>query len=503
MSIPVNSIHSFIDASLQNRQIRKANLFVSKTVQALFLNGLLIISDLFMIILAFISAYWIRFSLALPIFKLEVVPSITYYRNLFIFFIPLWIVIFYLNGLYKRDNLFGGTREYALVFRASTLSILVVIVFGFLATDFILARGWLLLSWFLSFGFVGAGRFLLRRVIYYCRKRGYFISNTLIIGANQEGYSLARQLLQSNRSGLHLLGFVDDQSREGSRLYRHLFNLGTLKRLDDFIKKYNIEELILVTSALPREKVIAIFKKYGMEKNLNLRLSTGLYEVVTTGLEMGQIVNVPLVRVSKVRQKGVDQVLKFMLDYAVAVPLVLFISPLLLILAILIKLDSPGPIIYRRRVMGKHGREFDAFKFRTMHVNGREILDAHPGLKEELARNHKLKKDPRITKIGRVLRQFSLDELPQLFNVLKRQMSIVGPRMITPAEIAMYEQWDMNLLTVNPGLTGLWQVSGRSNTTYEERVRLDMRYIRTWTIWSDLYIIWLTIPAVLKKDGAY
>jgi lipopolysaccharide/colanic/teichoic acid biosynthesis glycosyltransferase len=138
-----------------------------------------------------------------------------------------------------------------------------------------------------------------------------------------------------------------------------------------------------------------------------------------------------------------------------------------------------------------------------MITNGNEILEEHPELKEELARNYKLKNDPRITRIGAFLRKFSLDEFPQLFNVLKRDMSLVGPRMISPEEMSMYKQFDMNLRTVLPGITGLWQVSGRSDITYDERVRLDMYYVRNWSIWLDLQLLYQTIPAVLKGRGAY
>jgi lipopolysaccharide/colanic/teichoic acid biosynthesis glycosyltransferase len=138
-----------------------------------------------------------------------------------------------------------------------------------------------------------------------------------------------------------------------------------------------------------------------------------------------------------------------------------------------------------------------------MQVDGNEILDRYPELKEELARNHKLKNDPRVTRIGSILRKISFDELPQLFNVLRREMSLVGPRMISPEEVAMYKQFDMNLLTVMPGITGLWQVSGRSDISYDERVRLDMYYIRNWSIWLDLQLLFQTIPAVLKSRGAY
>ena len=165
--------------------------------------------------------------------------------------------------------------------------------------------------------------------------------------------------------------------------------------------------------------------------------------------------------------------------------------------------DSPGSIIHRRRVMGMHGVEFNAFKFRTMHENGDEILEAFPELHEELEKNFKLKEDPRVTKMGQFLRKTSLDELPQLINVLRREMSLVGPRIITPAEVEKYEKWDINLMTVRPGITGLWQVSGRSDVTYEERVRLDMHYIRNWTIWLDIQLLFQTIPAVLRRRGAY
>ncbi len=195
--------------------------------------------------------------------------------------------------------------------------------------------------------------------------------------------------------------------------------------------------------------------------------------------------------------------LKAILDYLVVFPALLLIWPLLLGLAIAVRLDSPGPVIYRRRVLGKNGRVFHAFKFRTMYVNGDEIIAKYPKLKMELEREYKLKCDPRVTPVGKMLRKFSLDELPQLFNILLQDMSIVGPRIITPEEITKYGKNGEELMTVMPGLTGLWQASGRSNTGYDKRVTLDMQYIRTWSIWLDIKILFKTIPAVLKGDGAY
>jgi lipopolysaccharide/colanic/teichoic acid biosynthesis glycosyltransferase len=194
---------------------------------------------------------------------------------------------------------------------------------------------------------------------------------------------------------------------------------------------------------------------------------------------------------------------KLVLDYLVIIPGIIAILPFLLVIALAVRLSSPGPIIHRRRVLGQGGREFDAFKFRTMYVNGDEILARYPRLKAELDINYKLKCDPRVTPVGRLLRKFSLDELPQLFNILTRDMSLVGPRIIAPDEITKYGKHGDKLMTVLPGLTGLWQVSGRSDVVYEERVQLDMSYIDNWSIGQDIKIILRTPLAVCKGDGAY
>jgi exopolysaccharide biosynthesis polyprenyl glycosylphosphotransferase len=232
-------------------------------------------------------------------------------------------------------------------------------------------------------------------------------------------------------------------------------------------------------------------------------MSSGLYEILTTSLTVNEFAYVPLVYVNKVRLTGTDNIVKFILDYVFSIASLLILSPFLMLIAFLVKVTSPGPVLHRRLVMGLNGKQFHALKFRTMAVNGDEILDKNPELKMELTRNHKLKKDPRITRVGAFLRKYSMDELPQLFNVLKRDMSLVGPRMISPEEVSMYKQFDMNLLTVLPGITGLWQVSGRSDISYDERVRLDMYYVRNWSIWLDFQLLYQTIPAVLKGRGAY
>lgn len=489
---------------LRQTKLNPVSDYITRHIQWRLFTLSLILTDLMMIGLAFRAAYFVRFELSLSIFDLDATPSFDFYQRLVFVLIPVWLLIFAMAGLYDRQRLLGGTEEYALLGNAATAGMFVVLAGGFLEPGFIFARGWLVLAWVFAFLFTTTGRFVLRRIVYSLRKRGFFLSATLIIGANNEGISLAEQLYGWKTSGLNLIGFVDKKIPGGTPVFGDLRVLGTVEQLDVLIAQHNIEELILSSSSISsRDKVMEIFQRYGVGGNVKVHMSSGLYEIITTGLTVKEFAYVPLVGINQVRLKGLDRILKTTLDYFVAIFASILTSPLLLIVGLAIMLDSPGPVIFRRRVMGLNGRQFDAFKFRTMHVDGDEILAAYPDLHKELAQNHKLKNDPRITRVGMFLRKTSLDELPQLINVLRGEMSLVGPRIITPEEMGKYSKWDINLLTVRPGITGLWQVSGRSDVSYGERVRLDMYYIRNWSIWLDLQILFQTIPAVIKMRGAY
>jgi Undecaprenyl-phosphate galactose phosphotransferase WbaP len=201
------------------------------------------------------------------------------------------------------------------------------------------------------------------------------------------------------------------------------------------------------------------------------------------------------------------RMMKRLLDLVVALTGGLLLLPLLFYIAVAVKLSSRGPILYGHERIGQQGRRFLAWKFRTMFANAGEVLEmyleAHPGLREEWEKDHKLRYDPRVTRIGRFLRLTSLDELPQLWNVICGQMSLVGPRPIVTAEIPKYGAYYALYTMVMPGITGLWQVSGRNNTTYEERVQLDAYYVRNWSPWMDLYLLVRTIRIVLFAEGAY
>jgi len=486
------------------KKIGKVTSVISRQTQWFAHKVALVTSDILMTGLAFRLAYFFRFEAQFNFFDESGIVSVDHYRLLVTLSSFLWLLIFAMNGLYNNQNLLGGTREYDKIFRSSTVGFLLIVIAGFLEPDLIIARGWLLMAWAFTFLFASFGRFLLRRAVYFMRRHGFFLTPAVIVGANQEGRWLAEQLLSWETSGLHLVGFVDKKEPVTTPLFHSLVCLGSVDQLGEIITRYNIGEVILASSAIStRDYLLDIFKRYGVSDTVNIRMSSGLYEVITTGLTVNEFAYVPLVYVNKVRLTGPDNFLKVVLDYLITITGLIIISPLLALTALLIRFSSPGPIIHKRRVMGINGKKFDALKFRTMVENGDEVMARHPELKEELSKNHKLKYDPRVTRVGAFLRKYSLDELPQLFNVLKRDMSLVGPRMISPEEVAMYKQFDMNLLTVHPGITGLWQVSGRSDISYDERVRLDMYYIRNWSIWLDLQLLFQTIPAVLKGRGAY
>lgn len=481
----------------------------ARTLYNRFFHGALVLNDVLMVTLAFAIAYSLRFPLGIAL-EADVPHDLAKYARLVLVLIPLWLGLFWLMRLYDDRYLLGGTTEYAKAVNACTSGMMLVVLVTFLVDepDSRIARGWLVYSWLLSMLFVCGGRLLLRRVAYRLRRQGFFVTRTLIVGVNTEAMALAEQLRYSTASGMAVIGFIDTQNvgKDGQpqNKYLGLPVLGDLESLAQVVRERSIEEVVIATTALSREQMMQIAGRFATVPNVTMRLSSGLYEIFTTGMQVTTKNFVPLMSLNRLRLDSVELTSKAILDYTAILVSLPFLLPLFLVIGLLVKLDSPGPIFYRRRVLGIGGQEFDALKFRTMVLNGDEVLAKRPDLLAELAANHKLKDDPRITRVGNLLRRTSLDELPQLLNVLLGQMSLVGPRMISPAEKEEYGQMQHNLFTVKPGLTGLWQVSGRSDLTYNQRVQLDMHYIRNYSIWLDVQILFFqTLPAVFRKRGAY
>src|SRR5579884_1600148 len=458
-------------------------------------------ADVLAVCTAFALAYLIRFKAGVPF--LETPPhELVFYQMVTLWAAPVWLTIFAFYGLYDRQRLFVGFQEYTRIIHASTVGLLFVICMSFVERTLIISRGWLVMTWVFSFVLTCGCRFVLRRVVRQLRRHGHLTSRALVVGTNEEGRALAEQLSGDHGSGTHVLGFVDSTGAEETTI-GGLPVLGGLSALRQIVHEEGVAEIVVAPTALSRDELLDLYRLFGHDGGVELRFSSGLFEILTTGIQVKETSCVPLVTPQRVRITGLDAALKLGLDYAVALGALVVLSPLLAVLAVLVRLDSPGPVLHRRRVVGRSGKAFDAFKFRTMVVNADEVLANDPELRRAFESGFKLKTDPRVTRLGRFLRRTSLDELPQLLNVVRGEMSLVGPRMIVPAELGRYGKWGTNLLTVKPGITGPWQVRGRSDIAYEERIRLSMHYIRNYSIWQDLEILLRTIPAILQGTGAY
>ena len=460
----------------------------------------LAIGDALAVGAGFSLAYALRFLSNWPIFR-EGLGQPHFYLALIGALVPCWIALFATYGLYNPRNLFGGTQEYTRLFNACTLGMLLVVVLTFLVPDVIVARAWLLLSWLLALVFTIFWRFGARRVVYALRRRGQLTERVVIVGANAEARAVAAQLQATATAGDVIVGFIDDELPPGTELLPGLPVLGGTSDFQLIMSQQRADAVIIADTGLVRDRLATVYGAMEALGRLDVRLSPGLFDLLTIGVQVREQGFVPLLALNKTRITGVHAVGKALLDRCGALAALLLLSPVLAVVALLVRRDSPGPIIHRRRVVGVGSMPFDAFKFRTMYVDGNSRLS--PAQRAELQEQGKLKDDPRITQIGRLLRRTSLDELPQLVNVLCGQMSLVGPRMITQDELRHFGRWQHNLLMVPPGLTGLWQISGRSNLGYEDRVRLDMHYIRNYSLWLDFYIIYRTIPIVIGGHGAY
>jgi len=466
--------------------------------------------------LALFATFEIVFYLRFEVFGFLYVPEgspLGFYSKLVFLIIPFWLALFGVLRLYDLRVLHGGISEYRRITKACTFAIILLLGLSFFLDDkLIISRAWVLMIWVMSIVVLSVTRFAVRRVTYKLRAKGVGLTKVMIVGANDESCQVYQQLMEGRNSpGMEVVGFVGERrSKNRSSQTTQRDNkavwpgrwMGLLSEVRRITEENQIDEVIIASTGLSGEELLEVVRQL-TTSNVEIRISPSLYQILTTGLEVQEINGLPFVTVSKVRITGGNAVLKRALDIVGAFGILTIFSPIFLTLLLLVKRDSAGPAIYRRRVVGQGGKTFDAYKFRTMRTDGDAILAANPDLLEELKETGKLKNDPRITKLGQFLRKTSIDELPQLINVLRGEMSLVGPRMITYQEMIKFGRWQSNLMTVKPGLTGLWQVSGRSDLAYEDRVRLDMSYIRNYSLWKDLQILFQTIPAVLQSRGAY
>lgn len=346
----------------------------------------------------------------------------------------------------------------------------------------------------------------------------YFIKNYLqyrqllqipviIIGAGKTAELLVKSLQNDPGMGYKIVGFLEDNKVEKGFLEKYPV-LGGFADAENVIKKTKVKNVFIAAPGLNDYALgMLIYRIQPLVENIEV--ITNLVGVPTGSAEVESIFNEKLLilRLKNNLARPLNRYLKAALDYLLTIVGTILILPLLLFIAVWIYLDAPGPVIFRHMRVGKDGKLFPCYKFRSMYINSQEklneILAENSAMRQEWERDFKLKNDPRITKSGAFLRKTSLDELPQIFNVLRGDMSLVGPRPVVQEELARYGEFVQDYLMVKPGITGMWQVNGRSDTTYDERVQMDVWYVRNWSVWLDVMLLWRTIKAVFKCEGAY
>jgi exopolysaccharide biosynthesis polyprenyl glycosylphosphotransferase len=320
----------------------------------------------------------------------------------------------------------------------------------------------------------------------------------LLVGSGKHIEAVARALADRSRTRVEVTGYISlvPQPQNGLR------SLGHLSELPQILVRERIQEVIIADPDYPQEKTVELVDLCH-QRGITVQVAPSTMEILIDRAEFVPGQTVPLFKLRPPVFQGIDYALKRSFDLVISIVLLLLLSPLLLVIAIAIKLNSAGPAIYRSARPGMAGRPFDCFKFRTMTEDAEHSQEELEALNEQTGALFKIRQDPRLTSVGRFLRRFSLDELPQLVNVVLGEMSLVGPRPLPMRDFDRLEDWHKKRYLVLPGITGLWQVSGRSELDFDDLVRLDFLYLERWSILLDLSILVKTIPAVLSRRGAF
>jgi exopolysaccharide biosynthesis polyprenyl glycosylphosphotransferase len=361
-------------------------------------------------------------------------------------------------------------------------------------------RSWIALTWALSLALVGASHAGWRRRIGRAQREGSLRLKTIVVGTNDEGRRLARAMTAAPAEGFEPLGFltVDRQvvDVDGFPV------LGSLADIVEAVAESGADCVFVASSAV-RVEDVAWLARVLRPQDVEVRFSTNLPELLISRISLQPVGRIPSLTVRRARLTGPQAAMKRAVDVSLSGFLLLVTSPLWAAIALAIRVTSPGPILFRQERIGARGAPFTMFKFRTMVRDAESRRHEVDHLNEATGPLFKIRRDPRVTRVGRFLRRCSLDELPQLVNVIRGEMSLVGPRPPLRSEVSAYERWHFARLEVRPGMTGLGQVTGRSDRSFEDTVRLDVFYIENWSLTYDLWILAKTIPALLSAKGAY
>jgi exopolysaccharide biosynthesis polyprenyl glycosylphosphotransferase len=409
------------------------------------------------------------------------------------------LAVLVVSRAYERRFLFVGTDEYQRVFRGGVGLIAGVAVVSY-ALDLDLARSYVLAA--LPTAMVSAVvlRFALRKRLHFARARGERLRRVIVVGHELSVIGITRQLRRERYHGLEVVGACLPPNHDG------VIDLPVFGTFDDVATAVDAADAdTVVVLSCPELDGAALRRlAWRLERDeVDLVVASALIDVAGARTTIRPFDGLPMLHVEHPRLHGGARIVKDLVDRIGALSLLVLFGPLLLAVALCVRVTSRGPVLFRQVRVGRDGSEFRIFKFRSMYVDAEARLAELRHLNEHDGVLFKMRDDPRVTPVGRWLRRLSLDELPQLLNVIAGQMSLVGPRPPLPSEVAMYADDVRRRLAVKPGMTGLWQVSGRSDLSWEEAVRLDLRYVENWSLSLDLVILLRTMTAVVRSSGAY
>jgi len=423
--------------------------------------------------------------------------------NVFAASVPIiigWLLTLWFTGAYDETYFAAGADEYRRVFTASTAAAGLVGIGCYLA-NFPLSRGFFVLLFTLGVPLLLLGRYTGRRIIQRLRSRGRLARRVLIAGAPRYIEAVAGVLKRESWLGYSTIGCVTPNEHPYPETRTGIPILGRTGDLVDIVDSRQVDTLLIAEGAFSHDTNLRQ-TAWALEgfRNLQIAVAPSLTDVSAGRVEIRPIAGLPLVYIGHPRAQDAAHWGKRGFDILGSLALILMTAPIWLWAALRIRGHDSGPVMFRQVRVGRDGTPFECLKFRTMVLSAESLL---PALGDDAQVMFKMRADPRVTGPGRALRRFSIDELPQLINVLRGDMSLVGPRPPLPSEVDRYESDAARRLHVRPGLTGLWQISGRSNLSWEDTVRLDLYYVDNWSMVQDIVILLKTLSAVVAARGAY
>lgn len=475
---------------------------------------ILITADVAAIFVSFLAAYWFRLQSG---FFITYLPIRTFHFYSLFGVCALWILIFGIHGLYRRPVYLSVFDQMVGIFNSVNIGVLVILATAFATkTNYFLERRLVLvLAWALSILLLTLFRVVLvRSWMLRNQARDPFRCRVLIVGAGETGAQFVRLARLTMNHVYDLVGFIDDDPGKQRTAVEEVPILGTTHQIEKIALEGGVERVFVAVTKLHEEQMIDLISRC-MRAKVPVKMVSDQFHMFASDTRIERVDGVPTLGVRETPMRGVSYFVKRIFDFVTASVLLILLLPIFGTLAIMIKTLSAGPVFFKQNRAGQGGAPFPFYKFRTMRVetddsihrqyaasfiDGKETEGGEEGEERPV---YKMTKDPRVTPIGAILRKTSLDELPQLWNVLKGEMSLVGPRPPIVYELQYYKEWHKRRLEAKPGLTGLWQVSGRSEVPFNEMVLLDLYYIDHWSLKLDIEILLRTIPVILFGKGAY